>query len=240
MGLAGQVIDILIDNALRHGDGAVTLMIDGPSVVVIDQGKGMSTERSRTVFDGPVDPAAQARPGLALARRLAQVDGGSLDVVGQPAATDQVPARARRSPTGRRPEFCPHGRVETDEPGRKTNRRLQEAGALETASGRKQEQYCALLCDARSQWSNFLQNLRSRNVRSRVMARCYDDVESSRRSTRRSERSNRDRRALVGLALEDQHRRPVADLALDHPLRAAGRRTPGRSPRGPAAPSPRR
>jgi signal transduction histidine kinase len=82
MGLAGQVIDILIDNALRHGDGAVTLMIDGPSVVVIDQGKGMSPEKLKTVFDGPVDPAAKHGRGLALARRLAQVDGASLDVVG--------------------------------------------------------------------------------------------------------------------------------------------------------------
>jgi signal transduction histidine kinase len=82
MGLAGQVIDILIDNALRHGDGAVTLMIDGPSVVVIDQGKGMPIDRLKTVFDGPVDPAAKHGRGLALARRLAQVDGASLDVVG--------------------------------------------------------------------------------------------------------------------------------------------------------------
>ena len=82
MGLAGQVIDILIDNALRHGDGAVTLMIDGPSVVVIDQGKGMPMDKLRTVFDGPVDPAAKHGRGLALARRLAQVDGASLDVVG--------------------------------------------------------------------------------------------------------------------------------------------------------------
>jgi signal transduction histidine kinase len=81
-GLAGQVIDILIDNTLKHGDGAVTLMIDGPSVVVIDQGKGMTPDRLRTVFDGPVDPAAKHGRGLALARRLAQVDGASLDVVG--------------------------------------------------------------------------------------------------------------------------------------------------------------
>lgn len=81
-GLAGQVIDILIDNTLKHGEGAVTLMIDGPSVVVIDQGKGMTPERMRTVFHGPVDPAAKHGRGLALARRLAQVDGASLDVVG--------------------------------------------------------------------------------------------------------------------------------------------------------------
>ena len=81
-GLAGQVVDILIDNALKHGEGAVTLMIDGPSVVVIDQGKGMTPEKMRTVFDGPVDPAAKHGRGLALARRLAQVDGATLDVVG--------------------------------------------------------------------------------------------------------------------------------------------------------------
>ncbi|NNE13312.1 MAG: HAMP domain-containing histidine kinase, partial [Ilumatobacter sp.] len=81
-GLAGQVIDILIDNALRHGAGAVTMMIDGPSVVVIDQGAGMSKARLAAVFDGPVDPSARHGRGLALARRLAQVDGATLEVVG--------------------------------------------------------------------------------------------------------------------------------------------------------------
>ena len=81
-GLAGQVLDILIDNALRHGGGAVTLMIDGPSVVVIDQGAGVAPRRLKSLFDGPVDPAARHGRGLPLARRLAQVDGASLDVVG--------------------------------------------------------------------------------------------------------------------------------------------------------------
>lgn len=81
-GLAGQVLDILISNALKHGEGAVTLMIDGPSVIVIDQGAGMSSTRLKTVFDGPVDPSAKHGRGLALARRLAQVDGDTLTVVG--------------------------------------------------------------------------------------------------------------------------------------------------------------
>lgn len=81
-GLAGQVIDILIDNALKHGDGSVTLMIDGPSVIAIDQGPGVPEDRLRTLFDGPVDPAARHGRGLPLARRLAQVDGATLDVVG--------------------------------------------------------------------------------------------------------------------------------------------------------------
>lgn len=81
-GLAGQVVDILIDNALKHGAGSVTLMIDGPSVIVIDQGPGVSDERLKTMFDGPVDPAARHGRGLPLARRLAQVDGATLEVVG--------------------------------------------------------------------------------------------------------------------------------------------------------------
>ncbi len=81
-GLVGQVIDIVIDNALRHGAGAVTLMIDGPSVIAIDQGPGVSPERLKTMFDGPVDPAARHGRGLPLARRLAHVDGATLEVVG--------------------------------------------------------------------------------------------------------------------------------------------------------------
>ena len=81
-GLVGQVIDILIDHALTHGAGSVTLMIDGPSVIVIDQGVGVSNDRLRTMFDGPVDPAARHGRGLPLARRLAQVDGATLEVVG--------------------------------------------------------------------------------------------------------------------------------------------------------------
>jgi signal transduction histidine kinase len=100
-GLAGQVIDILIDNALKHGEGAVTLMIDGPSVIVIDQGKGMTPEKLKTVFDGPVDPAAKHGRGLALARRLAQVDGATLDVVGnQPLRIRYRLVRADPEPDG--------------------------------------------------------------------------------------------------------------------------------------------
>ncbi len=81
-GLAGQVIDILIDNALRHGAGAVTMLIDGPSVTVIDQGSGVPDDKLTKIFAGPVDPAARHGRGLSLARRLAQVDGATLEIVG--------------------------------------------------------------------------------------------------------------------------------------------------------------
>jgi signal transduction histidine kinase len=75
------VIDILIDNALRHGRGSVTLLVDGPSVLVVDQGPGISDEHARTVFEEPIDPGAAHGRGLPLARRLAQVDGGSVEIV---------------------------------------------------------------------------------------------------------------------------------------------------------------
>jgi signal transduction histidine kinase len=81
-GLAGQVIDILIDNALRHGRGSVTMLVENTSVTVIDQGIGLSDAQVRSVFEGPSDPSAAHGRGLALARRLAQVDGGGVDIVG--------------------------------------------------------------------------------------------------------------------------------------------------------------
>ncbi|MAT07205.1 MAG: hypothetical protein CL424_19405 [Acidimicrobiaceae bacterium] len=100
-GLAGQVIDVLVDNSLRHGAGSVTALIDGPSVTIIDQGPGVEPERLKSLFDGPVDPAARHGRGLSLARRLAQVDGASLDVVGnRPLRLRLTLPRAESAPSG--------------------------------------------------------------------------------------------------------------------------------------------
>jgi signal transduction histidine kinase len=79
-GLAGQVIDILVDNALRHGRGTATLHVDGPTVTVVDEGAGVSDDTARTLFDAPVDPSARHGRGLPLALRLARVDGGSVEI----------------------------------------------------------------------------------------------------------------------------------------------------------------
>lgn len=81
IGLFGQVIDILIDNALHHGTGTVTVMIDGADVVVVDQGPGIAADRLDSVFEAPADPAARHGRGLPLARRLAQADGATLEVI---------------------------------------------------------------------------------------------------------------------------------------------------------------
>ena len=100
-GLAGQVIDVMMDNALKHGAGSVTALIDGPSVTIIDQGPGVDPARLKTLFDGPVDPAARHGRGLSLARRLAQVDGASLDVVGNhPLRLRFTLPRADSAPSG--------------------------------------------------------------------------------------------------------------------------------------------
>lgn len=80
-GLAGQVIDILVHNALVHGAGTVTVHVDGASVVVTDEGPGLDETQVETVFADPSDPSAAHGRGLPLARRLARVDGGSVEVV---------------------------------------------------------------------------------------------------------------------------------------------------------------
>ncbi len=89
-GLAGQVLDVLVDNALRHGAGTVTVTVDGPAVLVSDEGDGIADPAVlETLFDMPDDPAAPHGRGLAIARRLAEVDGGAVDVV------TAVPMRVR-------------------------------------------------------------------------------------------------------------------------------------------------
>lgn len=86
-GLAGQVVDVLLDNALVHGSGTVTVSVEATSVTVTDDGPGFPGDDPAAVFDAPVDPAAPHGRGLRLARRLAAVDGGAVDIVrGRPAA----------------------------------------------------------------------------------------------------------------------------------------------------------
>ena len=80
-GLVGQVLAILLDNALRHGRGTVAILVQDDSVSVEDEGPGISTERAATLFDRPKDHQAAHGRGLPLARRLAESDGGRLELV---------------------------------------------------------------------------------------------------------------------------------------------------------------
>ena len=96
-GLVGQVLAILLDNALQHGRGTVAILVQDDSVSVEDEGPGISAERAATLFDRPKDHKAAHGRGLPLARRLAESDGGRLELVELDPPTFRlalVPARA--------------------------------------------------------------------------------------------------------------------------------------------------
>jgi signal transduction histidine kinase len=76
----GQTVDVLLDNALRHGAGATRITArpapGGLVVQVDDDGAGIDVERANSVFDR--HEGASTGIGLALARTLVEADGGRL------------------------------------------------------------------------------------------------------------------------------------------------------------------
>lgn len=85
-----QILGTLLENALVHGDGTVTVDVrhSGPSVVieVVDEGEGMTAGISRRAFERHVSTKSSGI-GLAVARDLAERYGGRLELV------DPRPAR---------------------------------------------------------------------------------------------------------------------------------------------------
>jgi signal transduction histidine kinase len=81
-GTVGQILDVLLDNALRHGSGAVRVSVSAngrtASVTVGDAGPGISDEVSDQIFERGDSSGGGAGIGLHLARALAQSDNGSL------------------------------------------------------------------------------------------------------------------------------------------------------------------
>jgi signal transduction histidine kinase len=85
-GTVGQILDVLLENALRHGVGTVGVSVaaNGRSatVTVSDGGPGIPDELGEQIFERGDSPTGGTGIGLHLARALAQSDNGSLRALG--------------------------------------------------------------------------------------------------------------------------------------------------------------
>jgi signal transduction histidine kinase len=84
-----QVLATLLENSLAHGAGTTCVRIRTTATKVVievgDQGPGVSPELSGRIFERSVSGVAGTGLGLAVARDLAEADGGRLDLIqGQP------------------------------------------------------------------------------------------------------------------------------------------------------------
>ncbi|MFC4494179.1 ATP-binding protein [Streptomyces ovatisporus] len=86
-GAVAQVLATLIENSLMHGSGTVALRtrVTGNQVVVevTDQGPGVDPQLGSRVFERTVSGHNSTGLGLAVARDLAEADGGRLELLQQ-------------------------------------------------------------------------------------------------------------------------------------------------------------
>ncbi|MBI5090190.1 MAG: HAMP domain-containing histidine kinase, partial [Actinobacteria bacterium] len=78
-GFVGQIVDILLDNAIRHGRGVIEVDVGERRVLVRDAGvvDHVPINQSLRTRASPDQPHGR---GLVLAQRLARADGGSLEL----------------------------------------------------------------------------------------------------------------------------------------------------------------
>ncbi|WP_326796232.1 ATP-binding protein [Streptomyces sp. NBC_01808] len=90
-GAVAQALATLIENALMHGAGTVALRtrVTGNQVVVevTDEGPGVPADLGSRVFERTVSGRNSTGLGLAVARDLAEADGGRLELVQQKPTT---------------------------------------------------------------------------------------------------------------------------------------------------------
>ncbi|MEV0265900.1 ATP-binding protein [Streptomyces sp. NPDC050617] len=84
-GAVSQVLATLIENSLMHGDGTVALRtrVTGNQAVVevSDEGRGVPADLGSRVFERTVSGRNSTGLGLAVARDLAEADGGRLELL---------------------------------------------------------------------------------------------------------------------------------------------------------------
>jgi signal transduction histidine kinase len=99
-GTVGQVLDVLLDNALRHGRGPIRVEIARQNgwgtIAVEDVGPGVPPTAAETIFERGATGADGTGIGLHLARALAASDGGTLRLVR--ANPPRFELRLRRAP----------------------------------------------------------------------------------------------------------------------------------------------
>jgi signal transduction histidine kinase len=92
-GTVGQVVDVLLENALRHGGGAVRAEValgpDGRNALLTvgDAGPGIDERERGRIFERGASRSGGTGIGLHLARALLQADGGRLELAPGPGTT---------------------------------------------------------------------------------------------------------------------------------------------------------
>jgi signal transduction histidine kinase len=101
-----QVLAVLLDNAAVHGDGLVSVTArdagDVLAIDVTDQGPGVAVPES-DLFTRRTDAADGHGIGLALARSLAEAEGGRLRLTGAHPATFTLLLPSAEMPSRREP-----------------------------------------------------------------------------------------------------------------------------------------
>jgi signal transduction histidine kinase len=81
-GAVGQALDVLLENALRHGSGTVTIALASlpaeACISVLDHGPGIPEDARSSIFERGSSLAGGTGVGLSLARALVEADGGQL------------------------------------------------------------------------------------------------------------------------------------------------------------------
>ncbi len=91
-GAVGEVVEVLLDNALRHGAGAVQISFD-----VRDE-HALLTVADEGTLSFSADPAPSSGVGLVLARNLLRADGGSIELLDGAPTRFQVSLRCAVPP----------------------------------------------------------------------------------------------------------------------------------------------